>query len=477
MLSSLRARLWLTYLLLILVILGAIGGSLLLFGIRYSGYIQAENKLRVAASVLDTRLADLPSWQIAVIQRAAERIDANQKVRVLLLSGSGEVLVDSRAGSAPGFVGLRPPFHVQTEAQITPLFLRDASGNQWLYRIASLADGSYLMVAIPRPKINLSLQGLLADEFLLAGFRAGAVALVLSLILVGVMGWWIASPLRRMAAAAGAVARGEFKPIPLEGPGEVQQLARSFNEMTNRVQIGQKSQRDFVANVSHELKTPLTSIQGFAQAILDGTASTPEGLQQAASVIYSEAGRMNRLVLDLLTLARLDAGTANLKREPLDLGALLRGAAEKLIPQARDAQVDLRVDLPPLNGILGDEDRLAQVFTNLLDNAIKYTGAGGRILLTARQTAEMVEVSVADNGPGLSPEDQAQIFERFYQADKSRRGGGSRGVGLGLAIAREIVQAHGGTIAVASAPGKGSNFVVRFPVVRSEDAALARRTK
>jgi signal transduction histidine kinase len=296
------------------------------------------------------------------------------------------------------------------------------------------------------------------------------------------MGWWISNPLRKISAAAGSVAAGEAHPIPLEGPTEVKQLAGAFNEMAVRVQTGLQSQRDFVANVSHELKTPLTSIQGFAQAILDGTASTPEALQQAAGVISDEAGRMNRLVLDLLTLARLEGGTANLKRIPLDLAAILAGAAERLTPQAKAAQVTLQVEIQPLPELTGDEDRLAQVFTNLLDNAIKYTGVGGAVRLSAARLEDQVEVSVADNGPGLAPEDQARIFERFYQADKSRadksrRGGAGRGVGLGLAIAREIVAAHGGTIQVVSAPGKGSNFVVRLPIARPELAALGKRIK
>lgn len=476
MFASLRARLWLTYLLLIAVILGVIGFSLFTFIIRVSGYAPAETRLRVAAATLTARILDQPAQTPANLAQIAGRIDANQKIRILLLDAGGTVVFDTRAGVAPVFPALKPPFRVQAEGQLTPQFIRDSTGASWLYRVEPFDDTRYLMVAIPRPRVNLTLQALLGDEFLLLGLRTGVVALVLSLFLVFVMGWWIASPLRKIAAAAGSVAAGDAHPIPLEGPAEVKQLASAFNEMTSRVQTGLQSQRDFVANVSHELKTPLTSIQGFAQAILDGTASTPEDLKQAAGIISDEAARMNRLVLDLLTLARLEAGTANLKRTPLDLAALLRGVAEKLTPQARSAQVTLQVEVQPLPGLIGDEDRLAQVFTNLLDNAIKYSG-GGAVRLAARRAGDQVEVSVADNGPGLSPEDQARIFERFYQADKSRRGGAGRGVGLGLAIAREIVAAHGGTIQVASALGKGSNFVVRLPIVRPDDATLIKRIK
>ncbi len=477
MLASLRARLWLTYLLLIAAILGVIGISLFVFVIRVTGYAAAENRLRVAASVLTARVEDQANPGPEALARIAARIDTNQKVRILVVDADGAVGLDTRAGSARGFPALKPPFQVQADDQLSPQFIRDASGASWLYRIQPFDDTRYLVVALPRPRVNVNLQALLRDEFILLGLRTGAVALALSLVLVFVMGWWISNPLRKIAAAAGSVAAGDAHPIPLEGPTEVKQLASAFNEMAVRVQTGLQSQRDFVANVSHELKTPLTSIQGFAQAILDGTASTPEALRQAAGVISDEAGRMNRLVLDLLILARLEGGTANLQRVPLDLAALLAGAAERLTPQAKAAQVSLQVAVQPLPELTGDGDRLAQVFTNLLDNAIKYTGAGGVVRLTAERRSDFVEVSVADDGPGLSPEDQARIFERFYQADKSRRGGAGRGVGLGLAIAREIVAAHGGTIQVTSAPGKGSTFVVRLPIARPDLAALEKRIK
>ena len=477
MFASLRARLWLTYLLLIAAILGVIGISLFVFVFRVAGYAAAENRLRVAASVLAARVEDQANPNPASLARIAGRIDTNQKVRILLLDAGGAVDLDTRAATDPGFPALKPPYAVQTEDQLTPQFMRDASGATWLYRIEPFDDARYLMVAIPRPKVNLSLRALLRDEFILLGLRSGAVALALSLALVFVMGWWISNPLRKIAAAAGSVAAGDAHPIPLEGPTEVKQLASAFNEMAVRVQTSMQSQRDFVANVSHELKTPLTSIQGFAQAILDGTANTPEALRQAAGVIHDEAGRMNRLVLDLLTLARLEGGTANLRRSPLDLAALLAGAAERLAPQAKAAQVSLQVEIPPLPELTGDEDRLAQVFTNLLDNAIKYTGAGGVVRLSAQRRGAAVTVSAADNGPGLSPEDQSRIFERFYQADKSRRGGAGRGAGLGLAIAREIIAAHGGTIQVTSALGKGSDFVVSLPITRPDDINLIKRTK
>jgi two-component system sensor histidine kinase ResE len=188
--------------------------------------------------------------------------------------------------------------------------------------------------------------------------------------------------------------------------------------MNNRVQTSRKSQRDFVANVSHELKTPLTSIQGFAQAILDGTADTPEAQQQAARVIYDEAGSMHRMVLDLLDLARLDAGTLELQRAAVNLPDLLNSIAEKFTPQAHAAGVSISVESANLPALMGDGDRLAQVFSNLVDNALKHTPAGGLVTLRVRLTdpttspgaGSEIQVDVADTGAGIPPEALPHIF-------------------------------------------------------------------
>jgi signal transduction histidine kinase len=265
--------------------------------------------------------------------------------------------------------------------------------------------------------------------------------------------------------------------LPLKGPREVQTLTRTFNEMTARVQASQKSQRDFVANVSHELKTPLTSIQGFAQAILDGTADTPEARQQAARVIHDEAGRMHRMVLDLLDLARLDAGIADFQRAPVDIPTLLDSVVEKFTPQARKTGISFQVQAPALPPLIGDGDRLAQVLTNLVDNAMKFTPGGSQIILSTLQVGNEIEVSVTDSGIGIPSAEIAHIFDRFHQADPARKGGEKHGAGLGLAIVKEIVQAHGGTISVRSAPGEGSTFTVMLPLNPPADKSVAKRQK
>ena len=238
---------------------------------------------------------------------------------------------------------------------------------------------------------------------------AAVAALIISLFVAFWLARWIGNPLQQVVVASRQMPSPEADTDKTTWSAGSPGTGAGFNEMNSRVLASQRSQREFVANVSHELKTPLTSIQGFSQAILDGTANTPEAQKQAAQVIYDEAGQMHRMVLDLLDLARLDAGTLDLQHAPVDLSALLRNIGEKFAPQARAAGVSISVEAPALPPITGDGDRLAQVFTNLVDNALKYTPAGGQYHTAARLTGPStgsgagteVQVDVADTGAGF----------------------------------------------------------------------------
>jgi signal transduction histidine kinase len=361
---------------------------------------------------------------------------------------------------------------------------RDVNGAAWLYVSQKLPDNTHLVVASPRPRF--SIVNLFADDFLPVIIYSGLIALLLSLAVAFLFARWIADPLQKVIIAARTMPSVEAKPVDVRGPHEVQELTHAFNSMIGRTQASQKSQRDFVANVSHELKTPLTSIQGFAQAILDGTADTEESRQQAAQVIYEEAGRMHRMALNLLDLARLDAGTADITMSPVNLPALLHTVAEKFTPQSQKAGVEIKVEAASnLPTLTADGDRLSQVFINLLDNALRFTPSGGVITIRAevlesdsllfektrtRKASEQVDsrkgilVSVSDTGAGIPDEAQAHIFDRFYQADPSRGGGVKHGSGLGLAIVKEIIQAHGGRIGVRSGLGEGTTFEIFLPL-------------
>jgi signal transduction histidine kinase len=454
MFSSLRARLWLSYTFLIVTALSVVAIVLILFLLR-NPLLYRQTFVRLNAA------------EQAVVAQAdpANGIDAIAQafsVRMLLFAPNGALIKDSSKG-----LSLLPlPTRSVFPRGITPV--RDLSGKVWLYTLKKLADGNWLLVAAPRPNV-VPLLAVLTDELSAPLFEGGLIALLLSLVLAFVIARWVADPLQQVIAAARTIPQDSIQPVSEYGPHEVRELMRAFNAMLARVQASQRSQRDFVANVSHELKTPLTSIQGFAQAIMDGTADTPEAQHQAAEVIYNEAGRMHRLALDLLDLARLDAGTADLKMSPLDMGALLTGVVEKFSPMAATAGVKLKLSLPNnLPVLLGDGDRLAQVFTNLIDNAVKFTPRDGLITIWTICDSGEMQVSVSDTGIGIPAEGIPHIFDRFYQVDISRKGGERHGAGLGLAIVNEIVIAHGGRISVRSAQGRGTEFIVDLPLMPSK---------
>ncbi len=467
MFATLRARLLATYVTLILAVLSAVALGILVYLWRHPlAQRQALFRLSVAAEAAARRIDALGAPQEqrpdlervnAVLRRLGQTLD----VRFLLLNARGQPISDTQPQTP-----LLPPVHRHLQG-----VAQDEAGHEWLYVARRLGPPDLLLVAaMPRPKRLRAVWGLFRDELMPPLLRAALVALGLALLLAVALSRWVARPLAHMVEAARALAAGEHRPIPVEGPAEVQVLAQAFNEMSRQVQASQQSQRDFVANVSHELKTPLTSIQGFAQAILDGTAADPESVQQAARIIHDEAARMHRLVLDLLELARLDAGTADLRREPVQLDALVKGVLERMKPQAQAAQVRLTASLLDEVTVIGDGDRLAQVLMNLLDNAFKHTPAGGQVTVSVRAQGDWAEVAVQDTGEGIPPEALARIFERFYQLDQARRGG----AGLGLSIAYEIVRAHGGILVAQSQPGKGSTFVVKLPRVPRSPAPAAR---
>jgi len=451
MFSSLRSRLWLSYAALIVTALAVVAVVLILFLLRNPLlYRQTADRLRAAESVL---LSVPPPWTAERIRSVAQAFD----VRILIYAPGGGLLQDSDSTALALSLPARLP------KQRTLSTLRDFQGRAWLYSLDLLPDGGWMMLATPRPRAQLL--AILTDELLPPLLEGGLIALLLSLFLAFAIAQWIADPLQQVIAAAKTVPSDAIRPVAERGPYEVRELTRAFNGMVVRMLSSQKSQRDFVTNVSHELKTPLTSIQGFAQAILDGTADTPEAREQAAAVIHEEAGRMHRLALDLLDLARLDAGIAEMKLSAVDMNALLLNVAEKFKPLAADAGVELKFkiakDLPVLTG---DGDRLAQVFTNLVENAIKFTPRDGTVSLRAVKDRGEVQVSISDTGAGIPPEAIPHIFDRFYQADSARAGGDRHGAGLGLAIVREIVTAHGGRISVRSAEGRGTAFIVHLPL-------------
>jgi len=318
----------------------------------------------------------------------------------------------------------------------------------------------YLIAATPPPAIPVWRR--FRNTVALPLTQAGTVTFLLALLLAVWLSRSIARPLQQVATAAHQLAGGELTArAPLTGPEEVRELAQSFNEMARQVQKSQQSQRDLVANIAHDLRTPLTAIQGFAQALVDGTAGESPTREQAAGAIYEESLRMRRMIDTLLELARFDAGQVQLQLQPLDLVQLTRHRLDHFQPRARETGITLKIEATAPVTLSGDAARLEQVLDNLLDNALRHTPAGGKITVTVRSAPPFGEITVTDNGPGIPAADLERIFERFYRAEKSR---GGQGMGLGLAIVREIVQSHGGSIHAESVVDLGTRFIIQLPL-------------
>jgi signal transduction histidine kinase len=303
-----------------------------------------------------------------------------------------------------------------------------------------------------------------ADAWVLTSI---AVSVAVALIVAWGFGWWLArrftGPIVRLTDGARAVAAGEWgRQVPTQGDDEVASLAKAFNEMSTRVAGAYGAQQEFVGNVSHELRTPITSIRGFAQAIGDGTISGGPAVRRAADIILGEADRLSELTTALLSLSDLEAGTARLAREPVDLMSLTAMLLARFEAPADARGLALEISLGEARP-LADPDRLLQAVSTLVDNAVRH--AHGRVRVSASTERGVWRLEVADDGPGIAAEERERVFARFTRLDGSRSAA-SGGSGLGLAICRRIVELMGGVVAAdASADLGGALFIIELPAV------------
>lgn len=290
----------------------------------------------------------------------------------------------------------------------------------------------------------------------------GAVAL--ALVMAAVMARQLVFPIRRLTTAAQGIAAGDLtQQVPDSGNDEVGQLAQTFNEMARKLDMGETQRRSLLADIAHELRNPLSTIQGNLEGMLDGVLPLEPG--QVATV-YDQTLMLSRLVEDLRMLSLAQAGELPLERSDTEVSRLVGRVVDDFKPLADSRRVALDMDIQEgLPVISVDEVRMGQVMSNLIGNALRYVPDDGAIVVKAQGigNGNGVELSVNDNGPGISAEDLPHLFERFYRVDRSRSRA-SGGSGLGLAIAKELVEAHGGKIWAESEPGIGSRFKLTLPI-------------
>ena len=325
-----------------------------------------------------------------------------------------------------------------------------------------VANGETVGVLIATP---VDEPGAPADSLLSAVNRsvlwASVVAGIVALALGSLLFLQMMRPLRSLARAAQGISAGDLSQRADDrGQDEVAQVARTFNEMASSLQRYESERRQVFAAIAHELRTPLSVIQGNLEAMLDGVL--PANAEELA-LLHQEARLLNRLIEDLRTLSLADAGQLKLRKEPVRVDELVAQVVERLRLHAEEKKMTLTANIAddiPL--ILADKERLIQVLTNLVHNALRYTPPGARIVVATRAISNGVEISVSDNGPGIPPQDLPRIFERFWRGEKSRSRS-TGGSGLGLAVVKQLVEAHGGRISVRSAPGKGAQFIIFLP--------------
>lgn len=340
---------------------------------------------------------------------------------------------------------------------------------------ATASDGSSVLL-VAAPFDTARTRWLIAAEPL-GDVRRAQLGLLLvsgaSLLLAALVAWLsggvlarrLTAPLVSLRDAAESVAAGAWGvQVPEEGDEEVASLAHSFNRMSTRVADAYAAQKSFVGDVSHELRTPITSIRGFAEAIMDGTVARPEDVKRSALIIHGEAIRMAEISETLLALAELDSGTVEPLREPVDLTLVVDALVGRHRGPAESAGLTLSVDVPLVPQPLGDPERLLQAASQLVANAIAYTPEHGRVHVSAESECGAWRLTVEDSGAGIPPERRDEIFERFTRLDASRskRHGGA---GLGLAISKRVVELMGGRVWAEESELGGARFVIELPCV------------
>ena len=453
MFRSVGARLFLSY--LAVVAIGLLAASITISGllVRYENEVSQLRLQELSAPLLTAMTTGLRQNQQPkdIVAGLAEQAQA-ANVRLLVLGSNRRVLVDSD--------------NVMTNQAVpTPSSGNFGSfidkGDPWLFvqsvfrPAATGTNPSIIVVARPRAAFADALRILFPSLIV-----AGVVAAGFALIVAGLLSRTITKPLRELAAVARRFAKGDYRVrFPASGPTEVAQMGGAFNDMAGEIERSRGSEQAFLADISHELRTPLTSIQGFAQAIVDGEAAGA-AIEPAAKIIQRESRRLMRMVEGLLQVARLQSGTQDLARERIETSALLATARAALEPQAQEHGVTFAFAASPaLPAVRGDPDRLAQLFLNLLDNAVKHSPKGGKVQVDAIREDGSAVVRVRDQGSGLPQGAETRLFRRFYRGENAQPGG----AGLGLAIAQAIAEAHGGSITARNVDAGGAEFTVRLP--------------
>lgn len=472
MFRSLANQLLFTYLVIIVISLLAVS-LWALFAIKSESVTDLRNSLEVEAVHLaleiDNDLGMDSEKSRQRIQSAVDRHATKLGVAITVVDRDGRVLADSQM-SAQGPDGQNISNNAEINdalAGIVAIYTRNerTTNSNWLYVACPVRAGGQttgvIRVGVQLTEIEQRLHRDLII-FLEIIFATGVMTVLISL--------WLARrvnrPLQEMSMTARKIAAsGDMsETVPVKRPDEVGELARSFNQMIRRLREQERLRQEFIANASHELKTPTMAIGSVVEALQAGAAEDPKLRVQFLESLERLVDRQANLLQDLLDISRLDSGLDMSKKSDINVQQLIIDAVEQVRPNAEKKQVALGVD-SDLEGtiVIGNAIHLQRALVNIIANAVNYTSKDGKVDVKADIDEQEVEIRISDTGIGIDASDLPHIFERFYRADKarSRQSGGS---GLGLAITQEIIARHQGSVSVESEIGVGSTFIVRLPV-------------
>ncbi|MBT8165246.1 MAG: HAMP domain-containing protein [Acidimicrobiia bacterium] len=348
-----------------------------------------------------------------------------------------------------------PPSSTGTTNTTTHAHGRDAAPTASTAGVLSvLAASPNTAELVPDDEVNEAFRSALETALLVAF----AIGILVAALLALIVSRRIMLPIELVRDTTIRLARGQYdERVPVPAEQELAALARDVNTLAATLENTEQRRARLISDVTHELRTPLTTIEGYMEGLIDGVLEPGE---QVFSVVADEAARLKRVVADLGLLSRIDEGVLTLERGPVDPYLIATTVAERLQPQFSDQQVELVTDGEDGLLIGGDEDRLAQIFTNLIGNALTHTPPGGRVSVIGKRVDGWVSIEVTDTGSGVAPEALERIFDRFYRAPGTDR----RGSGIGLTIARSLARAHGGEVEASSGgPGRGATLTVRLP--------------
>lgn len=469
---SLANQLLFTYLLILTIALSSVS-IWALFVIRSESTIDLRNALEVEAVNLgleiDNDLLLDSADSVKRIKQAAERHASQRGLSVTVVDNAGHVIVDTGPGQEVRGKNIanQPEISDALAGKFTAMYKRpgSATNTDWLYVAYPVRARGYTAGVI-----RVGFQTTEIDQRLHKDFLVFLQLIVATAVVTVLISLWLARrvtrPVRDMSAAAIKIARSgdlsEF--VPVSRSDEIGELGLSFNQMIGRLREQERMRQEFIANASHELKTPTMAIGSVVEALQAGAAEDADLRARFLSSLENLVERQSSLISDLLDISRLDAGSPDAWVGAINFAQVVHESVEQIRPQAFKKNIELQCTASTEGAVVvGNQIQLQRALVNLLTNAVNYTPAGGRVTVRAALAGEgKLELTIEDTGPGIDQKDLPYIFDRFYRGDKARtRVGG--GTGLGLAIARDIIARHHGVVEVESTVGTGSTFTVRLP--------------